>query len=106
MLTPRWYAVARANYSIKDRQFVETVGGVEYDGDCWVARVVLQRFSTSSQTATTALFTQLELNGFSKIGSSPLEVLRRNISGYSVINQPLPDQPLADPTQQRLQHYQ
>jgi LPS-assembly protein len=106
MLTPRWYAVARANYSIKDRQFVETVGGVEYDGDCWVARVVLQRFSTSSQTATTALFTQLELNGFSKIGSSPLDVLRRNISGYSVINQPLPDQPLADPTQQRLQHYQ
>jgi len=25
---------------------------------------------------------QLELNGVSKIGSSPLELLRRNIAGY------------------------
>jgi LPS-assembly protein len=34
---------------------------------------------------------QLELNGFSRIGSNPLEILKRNIPGYGVINQPTAD---------------
>ena len=34
---------------------------------------------------------QLELNGFSRIGSNPLETLKRNIPGYGRLNQTRPD---------------
>jgi LPS-assembly protein len=87
-LSPRWYGVGRLNYSLRDSRWVELLGGVEYKADCWVARVVMQRFVTAAQTATTAFFFQLQLNGLASIGSSPIEQLRRNIPGYQVINPP------------------
>lgn len=99
-LTNRWYAVARHNYSIADRRLVEGLGGLEYNGGCWVGRVVFQRIATGARiagsTATelrtrTALFFQLELNDFSRIGSNPLDALKRSISGYGQINQSTAD---------------
>jgi LPS-assembly protein len=58
--------------------------------------VVLQRFAAAAGTSTSALFLQLELNGFSRIGSNPLETLKRNIPGYGGINQLRPDSPQFD----------
>ena len=81
-----WHGVARYNYSIRDGRVVEALGGLEYDGDCWVGRIVLQRFATASQRASTGIFFQLELNGLSRLGSNPLELLRRNIPGYTKLN--------------------
>jgi LPS-assembly protein len=49
----------------------------------------MQRYALSTLSSTTAVFVQLELNGLSKIGSNPLESLKRNIPGYSRINQPI-----------------
>ncbi|MDD5249625.1 MAG: LPS-assembly protein LptD [Rhodocyclaceae bacterium] len=83
-----WHAVGRYNYSTKDRQLIETVAGLEYDAGCWIARVVVQSIATQTQQATTSLFLQLELNGFSRIGSNPLDILKRTVPGYSVVNQP------------------
>lgn len=77
------YGVGRLNYSIADRRLTEGVVGLEYDGCCYVVRAVAQRLATSSTTATTAFFLQLELNGLARVGASPLDVLRRNIPGYS-----------------------
>jgi len=82
-----WHAVGRFNYSTKDRRMVESVAGVEYDGGCWIGRVVFQRLATQTQLSNTALFFQLELNGFAKVGSNPLDILKRNVPGYGVINQ-------------------
>ncbi len=45
-------------------------------------RVVGHHFATAAQNQVSSLFMQLELNGVSKIGSNPLELLRRNIAGY------------------------
>lgn len=90
-LLPRWYGVGRYNYSLRERRLVEAIAGLEYDGGCWVLRGVLQRFATATQEANTSFFLQLELNGFSSIGSNPQEVLRRNIPGYGRINQPAAD---------------
>ncbi len=87
-LSPRWYAVGRANYSRLDSRWVELLGGFEYKADCWVFRLVAHRFVTTAQTATTAFFFQLQLNGLASIGTSPIEQLRRNIPGYQVINPP------------------
>ncbi len=85
-----WYAVGRYNFSLRDNRVVEVLGGLEYNGDCWVGRVVTQRFATAVGQSSNALFVQVELNGFSKIGFNPLETLKRNISGYSRLNQTQP----------------
>jgi LPS-assembly protein len=83
-----WYGIGRYNYSTLERRMIESVGGLEYDGGCWVARIVVQRIATQIQRQTTSLFVQLELNGFSRLGSNPLDILKRNVPGYGVINQP------------------
>ena len=41
--------------------------------------------------ASSAFFLQLELNDFTSIGSNPIDMLRRNIQGYSLINEPVKD---------------
>jgi LPS-assembly protein len=86
-----WYGIGRYNFSLRDGRLVESVGGLEYDGGCWVARFVVHQFATTTGTANTGFFAQLELNGFSRIGSNPLEMLKRNIPGYGRINQPTAD---------------
>jgi LPS-assembly protein len=83
-----WHLVGRYNYSTKDRQLIETLGGVEYDAGCWIFRLVVQNIATQAQHSTTSLFLQLELNGFSRIGSNPLDILKRNVPGYSPVNLP------------------
>jgi LPS-assembly protein len=81
-LTHRLSAIARLNYSTADSRLLEGLAGVEYDGSCWALRVVAHSFATTSSTTVNSFFMQLELNGLSKIGSNPLELLRRNIAGY------------------------
>ncbi|MDH5534443.1 MAG: LPS-assembly protein LptD [Betaproteobacteria bacterium] len=81
-LSNQWTAVARWNYSLRDRRTIEALGGFEYNGGCWVLRVVGHRFATATREASTSLFVQLELNGISRIGSNPFDILRRNIAGY------------------------
>jgi len=81
-----WHGVARVNYSWLEKRVVETLGGLEYNACCWVMRVVAQRFATATGKATTSLFLQLELNGFSRIGTDPIDALRRSIPGYHELN--------------------
>jgi LPS-assembly protein len=77
-----WTGLARWNYSLLEHGLLEGLAGAEYDGGCWVLRVVAHRFATATKETSTAFFVQLELNGLSRIGSNPMEALRRNIGGY------------------------
>ncbi len=77
-----WYGIGRANYSLRERQVIETLAGVEYNAGCWQARSVIQRISTATAEANYALFFQLELGGIASIGANPLSVIKRNIPGY------------------------
>jgi len=92
-LSGRWHAVGRLNYSFQDDEtdqggrMIESIGGLEYNGGCWVFRGVVRRAALTEADASTSFFVQLELNDFSRIGSSPLNLLKRNIQGYSQINQ-------------------
>lgn len=86
-LSGGWHAVGRFNYSTKDGRMIESVAGLEYDGGCWIGRVVMQRLATQTQSSNTALFFQLELNDFAKIGSNPLDILKRSVPGYDIVNQ-------------------
>jgi LPS-assembly protein len=78
-----WTALGRYNFSTKDNRLIEAVAGFEYNAGCWAVRGLLQRLSTTAQSETTSFFIQLELSGFSNIGSNPAEVLRRTVPGYS-----------------------
>jgi LPS-assembly protein len=82
------YAVGRVNYSTRDHKPIETLAGFEYSGCCWVLRVFGSRYVTGTQTATSTLFLQLELNGLARLGSNPLESLKRNVPGYQLVNPP------------------
>ena len=88
----RWYSVGRLNYSVPDKKFVDMVLGIEYDGCCWIGRVVLERtqlgqvLAGSSSNNTRILF-QLEFVGFSRIGSNPLKTLKANIPRYQYLRE-------------------
>jgi LPS-assembly protein len=81
----RYYSVGRMNYSVPDKKFVDLVLGVEYDGCCWIGRVVFQRSQSSLATSNSRILFQLELVGFSRIGSNPLEALKTNIPRYQLL---------------------
>jgi LPS-assembly protein len=81
------YGVARYSYDVAGHKTVEALLGLEYNAGCWIIRAVAQQFQTATAQETTLFFVQLEFNGFARIGSNPLEVLRRSIPGYSLINQ-------------------
>jgi LPS-assembly protein len=85
----RWYTVGRINYSLQDRRPVSSLVGVEYDGCCWIGRVMLERLQNGTSTAVTRIQFQLELVGFSRLGSGAIGALRQNIPRY---------EPLRDPT--------
>ncbi|MFG5410694.1 LPS assembly protein LptD [Piscinibacter sakaiensis] len=83
-----WYGVGRVNYSTRDSRVTDSVIGMEYDAGCWIGRVVAERLSTGRSEATTRLLLQLELVGLSRLGSSPLQVLKDNIPGYRLLRDP------------------
>ena len=87
-LSGRWHSVARWNYSIVEKTLLEGLVGVEYNQACWVARMVVQRFTTSTLQVSTGFFIQLDLTGLAGIGSDPMDALRRSIPGYTRLNEP------------------
>jgi len=85
-ITANVYALARWNYSLFDHRLVEGLIGLEYNEGCWTMRLVGQQLATTTENRNTSVFVQLELNGLSRIGTNPLDALRRNIPGYNKTN--------------------
>ena len=90
----RFYSIGRYNYDLKSSQTIEVLGGLEYDGGCWVARSIFDRISLpTTPEANYAFFVQLELNGIGSIGSDANRLntfLYRNVPGLRTVNQ-IPD---------------
>jgi LPS-assembly protein len=87
-ISDNWSLMGAWNYSIPDHKTLEAVVGVEYNGGCWVVRVVGQQLTTTSEQTTRSIFVQLELNGLARVGTSPLDLLRRTVPGYLRTNEP------------------
>ncbi len=82
------YGVGRASYSLLNpKSLIEGLAGFEYDGGCWVVRLVAHRFSTAVGVQSNTILLQLELNGLASVGANPLSLLKSNISGYRPLNQ-------------------
>jgi LPS-assembly protein len=86
-LGENWSLLGRWNYSLVDGKTLEGVAGVEYNAGCWVLRLVGQRLTTTTQTTSTAVYVQVELNGLARFGTSPLDLLRRTVPGYQKTNE-------------------
>jgi LPS-assembly protein len=83
----RWYAVGRLNYSMTDRKLVDSIMGFEYEGDCWIGRIVVERIQRAEATANTKYMFQIEFFGLSRLGASPLRTLRDNIPRYQFLRE-------------------
>jgi LPS-assembly protein len=86
-LTPSWSLVGRYYYSIRDRQLLESVAGVQWDSCCLAARVVARRYIhdrtlSGPGALDNALMFELELKGLGSGGQDTRRVLRRAILGY------------------------
>ncbi len=81
----RWYSVGRMNFSLTENRLVDTIIGFEYDAGCWLGRIVLQRLQSTVSTASTQLMFQLEFSGLARVGASPLQSLRNNITNYQFL---------------------
>ncbi len=90
-ITRRAYGIARFAFDLNASQMVDALAGVEYAADCWVGRVVYQRFRNTTDGYTGRVFLQVEFRGLSKIGSNPLNILRLNVPGYEPVSaKPVP----------------
>lgn len=81
-----WYGVGRVTHSLLDDRVTEAIGGLEYDGGCWVFRVAMHRFAIERDDVSKAIYVQLELNDLAGIGSNPLSLITRSVPGYGKIN--------------------
>lgn len=78
----RWYSVARFNYNVSDKRLVNMIAGFEYDADCWIGRIVLEKTQLDASTSNQRIMFQIEFTGFARVGISPLSSLRSNIPRY------------------------
>jgi LPS-assembly protein len=83
-----WSVIGRWNYSLVDGKTLEGVLGLEYNGGCWAFRIVGQRLTTNTQQASSSVFVQFELNGLARLGTNPIDVLKRSVPGYQTVNDP------------------
>jgi LPS-assembly protein len=79
--------VGRIDWSLFDRRLVEGLVGLEYDGGCWIGRVVLERISTSTTSSNKRILFQLEFVGFTHLGSNALQALKENIPRYQFLRE-------------------
>ena len=84
-LTPNWHAIARWNYSMLDRDTLESLAGFEYESCCWAFRAgtrsyVFNRTGEKEQT----IFLQLELKGLARVGEPLDELLERGTSNHGI----------------------
>ncbi len=84
-----WAAVGRLNYSIPERQLIDTFAGVEYNSCCWAFRAVGRRFlvadtdnGAGDAEYEKGVFLELELKGLAGVGNSAATFLKRSIPGY------------------------
>jgi LPS-assembly protein len=83
-----WSVIGRWNYSLVDATTLEGVIGFEYNGGCWVFRIAAQRLVTNTQQISNSIYVQFELNGLARIGTNPIDVLKRSVPGYTRTNDP------------------
>jgi LPS-assembly protein len=79
--------VGRLNLSLKDKRVVDSIIGLEYDAGCWLGRIVFERLQAGTNQANKRILFQLELVGFTRLGTNALQRLQENIPRYQFLRQ-------------------
>lgn len=83
----RVFAVGRFNYDLSGHRVVDGLVGMQYDADCWVLGVGLQRYAngintTGGQNSATRFLAQLTLKGFSNVDNGLVAAFKASVPGY------------------------
>jgi LPS-assembly protein len=82
-LTPAWSMVGRYYYSIKDRQLLEGIAGLQWDSCCMAVRLVGRRYLHNREgELNNSIQLEIELKGLGSAGPDTESRLRRAILGY------------------------
>ncbi len=82
-LNPSWSLVGRYYYSLKDRQVLEGIAGVQWESCCIAARLVGRRYVRNTRgEMNDSIQLEIELKGLGSAGPDNRGRLRRAILGY------------------------
>ena len=73
-----WDFLASADYSLRDKQIIETIFGLNYNKDCWVVSFTYHKLASAFKDFNNAFFLELKLKGLTNIGPDPTDVIERN----------------------------
>ncbi|AWD32248.1 LPS-assembly protein LptD [Candidatus Kinetoplastibacterium sorsogonicusi] len=92
-ISKKLYSVGRIDFSqlsnIKKNLYYpcisQSVTGIEYKSNYWISRLIFQysKFPKSNKS----IFLQFEIFGLSSLGSNGIDILKKNISSHSLINE-------------------
>jgi LPS-assembly protein len=83
-IADRWNTVGRLVYSIKDKQTIEQVAGIEYKSCCWTVQLVQRRYVSTfvaNAPLNNSVALQFELTGLAAVQRSAQSYLERAIRG-------------------------
>ncbi|NBO86851.1 MAG: LPS-assembly protein LptD, partial [Burkholderiaceae bacterium] len=86
----KYRLLGRWGYDALTAKTLNTLFGLQYDEDCWTARLAYAQVRNTSQLTTTQVLFQLEFRGFASVGNNPVDVMRLNVPGYQPMVKPLP----------------
>ena len=82
-LTPAWSMVGRYYYSLRDRQLLEGIAGLQWDSCCMAVRLVGRRYLRNREgELNNSIQLEIELKGLGSAGPDTESRLRRAILGY------------------------
>ncbi len=83
-INPRWRLLGRWNYSLRDRETLEALGGIEWKSCCVALRVLGRRYIREfGGESRTGIYIELELNGVGGLGRDTARLLDDAILDYS-----------------------
>jgi len=85
-IAPKWRALGRWNYSLKDSFSLESMLGVEYDSCCYALRLVLSREQDyENDDPDNRIMLQMHFKGLSSIGNISDRKLADDIPGFEPV---------------------
>jgi LPS-assembly protein len=94
-LTHHFFGVARINYDLVGHSIVDSLVGLQYDAECWVLGVGVQRYASTvsgsgTPTQGTRFLAQLTLKGLSNVDNGLMQSFRAAVPGYTPLSPPPP----------------
>jgi LPS-assembly protein len=92
-LTHHVYSVARINYDLNGHAVVDSLIGLQYDADCWVLGIGVQRYADGVNnlglpSQGTRLLAQITFKGLSSVDNGLISAFRSGVPGYTPLPPP------------------